>query len=105
MSRIEALRGFLSEDPDDSFSRYALAIEYGKLGQEADAIREFETVIDKDPDYVATYYQLGKVFERIGRIEDAEKTYRAGITVAGRAGDGHTKEELQAALEALADEA
>ena len=44
MNRIEILKGFLEENPKDSFSRYALALEYVKLGQHDDAVREFETV-------------------------------------------------------------
>ena len=43
MNRIEILTGFLKQDPNDSFSRYALALEYVKAGQHDDARREFET--------------------------------------------------------------
>ena len=43
MNRIEILKGFLEENPKDSFSRYALALEYVKLGQNDDAVQEFET--------------------------------------------------------------
>jgi tetratricopeptide (TPR) repeat protein len=103
MSRIEALKEFLNQDPKDSFSRYALGMEYGKIGRDEDAIREFETVIENDPGYVATYYQLGKVFERRGQQPEAADTYRAGIEVAGGAGDQHTREELEAALEELSE--
>jgi predicted Zn-dependent protease len=102
MSRIEALREYLTEDPNDSFSRYALAMEYAKLGNLEDSILEFETVARNDADYVATYYQLAKAYERAGRGEDAEKTYREGITIATRVGDNHTREELTSALELLA---
>ena len=51
MSRIEILKGFLKENAADSFSRYALALEYVKLGQNDDAVREFETVTKNDPGY------------------------------------------------------
>ena len=44
MSRIDILKGFLEENPNDSFSRYAIALEYVKLGKNDDAVREFETV-------------------------------------------------------------
>ena len=40
MNRIEILRGFLQHEPRDSFSRYALALEYVKAGQTDDARRE-----------------------------------------------------------------
>ncbi len=101
MNRIEILKGFLEENPSDSFSRYALALEYLKLGQHDDAVKEFEAVQSNDPGYVATYFQLGQLYQKLGRTHDAEKTFRTGITVAGKAGDEHTRSELEGALEAL----
>src|SRR5262245_563221 len=101
MNRIEILKGFLKENANDSFSRYALALEYAKLGQHDEAVREFETVKKNDPDYVATYFQLGQLYQKIGQAHEAEKTFRTGITVASKTGDEHTRSELEAALEAL----
>ena len=101
MNRIEILKGFLKDNPNDSFSRYALALECVKLGQNDEALREFEAVRNADPEYVATYYQLGQLYQKLGRKHDAEKTYRTGITVSAKAGDDHTRGELEAALEGL----
>ena len=101
MNRIEILKGFLEENPNDSFSRYALALEYAKLSQNDDAVRELETVQTRDPAYVATYFQLGQLYQKVGRTHDAEKTFRTGITVAAKAGDEHTRSELEGALEGL----
>jgi Tfp pilus assembly protein PilF len=101
VNRIEILKGFLEQDPKDSFSRYALALEYVKLGQQDDARREFEFVRDSDPGYVATYFQLAQLYRNLGLRHDAEKTYRTGITVAAKAGDGHTQSELEEALDGL----
>jgi Tfp pilus assembly protein PilF len=101
MNRIEILQGFLRQDPEDSFSRYALALEYVKLGQTDDARRDFETVRDTDPSYVATYFQLAQLYRNLGLRHEAEKTYRTGITVASKAGDAHTQSELEGALESL----
>ena len=101
MNRIEVLKGFLKDSPNDSFSRYALALEYVKAGQSDDALREFETVKKNDPDYLATYFHLGQLYQTLGHRHEAEKTLRAGITVAAKAGDEHTRSELEGALEAL----
>ena len=101
MNRIEILKGFLEDNPKDSFSRYALALEYVKLGQNDDAVREFEAVRKNDPEYVATYFQLGQLYQKLGQPHEAEKTFHTGITVAAKAGDEHTKSELEAALEGL----
>jgi len=101
VNRIELLKGFLEQDPKDSFSRYALALEYVKAGHSEDARREFEFVRDNDPAYVATYFQLAQLYRNLGLRHEAEKTYRTGITVAAKAGDGHTQSELEGALEGL----
>ena len=101
MNRIEMLKGFLDHEPGDSFSRYALALEYVKTAQTDDARKQFEYVRDHDPGYVATYFQLAQLYRTLGLRHDAEKTYRTGITVAAKAGDAHTKEELEGALESL----
>lgn len=101
MNRIEILKGFLEQDPKDSFSRYALALEYVKAGKTDDARQEFEYVRDHDPGYVATYFQLAQLYRNLGLRHDAEKTYRTGITAASKAGDAHTREELEGALESL----
>ena len=101
MSRIDILKGFLNDNANDSFSRYALALEYVKLGQNDDAVREFETVKAKDPDYVATYYQLGQLYRNISMPHEAERTFRSGITIAAKIGDEHTRSELEGALEML----
>ena len=101
MNRIEILKGFLAQEPNDSFSRYALALEYSKGGQLSDARREFEIVREKDPGYVATYFQLGQLYRNMGLTHEAEKTFRTGITVAAKAGDAHTQSELEGALDSL----
>ena len=101
MARIDLLKGFLEENPRDSFSRYALSLEYVKLGQLDDARREFETVRETDPDYLATYYQLAQLYQKMNLRHEAEKTLRTGIAVAAKQGDAHTQSELEAALESL----
>jgi Tfp pilus assembly protein PilF len=104
MNRIEILKGFLEQDPRDSFSRYALALEFVKAGNPDAARREFETVRDNDPGYVATYFQLGQLYRTMGLKHEAEKTFKTGITAAGKVGDEHTRSELEGALEMLLEE-
>jgi len=101
VNRIEILKSFLQHEPGDSFSRYALAMEYVKTNKFEDAQRAFEYVRDHDPEYLANYYQLAQLYRNMSMKHEAEKTYRTGITVATKAGDQHTREELEAALESL----
>ncbi len=99
--RIEKLKDFLSKTPDDAFLNHALALEYVKLGKEDEAQKLFQKNAEHQPDYVATYYHLGKLLERTGKNDEAIKTYEAGMAEAKKAGDNHSYNELQSAYEDL----
>jgi tetratricopeptide (TPR) repeat protein len=100
--RIDQLHRFLESSPADPFLHHALALELIKQGNDADAEKHFRSNLDVSPEYVATYYHLGKLLERDGRAEEAIGMYERGMIVARAAGDGHTYNELQAAYEDLA---
>ena len=101
MDRIALLRGFLADDPDDAFTRFALAQELAKAGDTEEALGGYEALRRDQPGYVGTYYHLGALLESVGRAEEAAAVYRAGIDEAARAGDAHARSELQGALLAL----
>lgn len=100
-SRKEALEEFVAMDPNDSFSRYALALELEKNGEEADAVLHFREVISRDPGYVAAYYHLGRVLARTGHGDEAREIYRKGLEAAVAANDQRTSTEIREALDAL----
>ncbi len=97
-SRIEALQEFLREDPEDEFTRFALATEYMKAGNVAAARSHYERLLQERPDYVGTYYHLGALYIGIGERGLALETYRRGIEVAQSQRDTHARAELQSAL-------
>lgn len=99
--RIERLKTFLKESPNDSFLKHALALEYIKIGNDRDAKQMFESNLTADEAYVATYYHLGKLLERTGAQQEAISIYEKGMQVAKAAGDMHSYNELQAAYEDL----
>jgi len=99
--RMERLKAFLKESPDDSFLKHALALEYIKIGNDEEAKTMFESNLHKDAGYVATYYHLGKLLERAGAQQEAIDIYEKGMQVAKAAGDMHSYNELQAAYEDL----
>lgn len=99
--RIHQLRQFLSEDSGDAFSRYALALELLKMNELEEAQSQFETLIREQPEYTATYYQLGKLLENEKERQKALDTYSAGIEIARKKGERHALSELQAAHQNL----
>jgi Tfp pilus assembly protein PilF len=98
MDRLDQLLQFYDEDPDDAFTRFALAQEYLNQGEVAKARAFFEELVETDPDYVGTYYHLGKLYEQLGRTDDAIATYQHGIEVAREQRAQKDLSELQDAL-------
>lgn len=96
-TRIEQLKIFLNESPNDPFLHYALAQEYHKYGDENAALEKYEYLLETHPKYVATYYHLGALLTKIGQKENALETYSKGIAVAKELGDAHALSELQSA--------
>jgi Tfp pilus assembly protein PilF len=101
MDRIEKLKEFLAQNPDDAFVQHALALEYVKLGEEELAKGLFETILGNDPSYTGSYYHLAKLFERTNRSKEALLIYEQGIEACKKAGDPHALRELQNAYEDL----
>lgn len=101
MSRKETLEKLLETDPGDSFSRYALGLEYVSLNDYDEAQKEFNFILSNDPQYLPVYYQLGKVFELTGDTDKALKIYQQGLYVASSQNDTHTQSELQDAIDSL----
>jgi Tfp pilus assembly protein PilF len=102
MNRISQLEDFLRQSPSDPFLHHALALEYIKEADDTTARTFFERNLLHAPQYLATYYHLGKLLERAGKTAEAIKTYEDGMTVAKEAKDNHTYNELQAAYDDLA---
>jgi Tfp pilus assembly protein PilF len=101
MDRIEKIKAMLAENPKDSFLCHALALEYIKLGNENDARILFESILEKEPGYIGSYYHLAKLLERIGETHEAIKVYEKGMEMAKKANDNHSLSELRSAFEEL----
>lgn len=97
-NRIEQLKSFLEDDPKDSFTRFALALEYQKLDELETSIGLFKEIIADEPDYVGVYYHLGGIYEKLGNVEKAARIYTTGIDIAVKINDHHAGKELREAL-------
>ena len=101
MGRIEKLLEYMKTAEKDSFLQHALALEYIKVGEDEEARNLFNELLLREPTYVGSYYHLGKLLERAGDFEKAIRIYKRGMEEAKRAGDNHSYNELQGALEDL----
>ena len=97
MDRKSSLLAYLKESPHDPFLLYALALEYVKE-EDTKAENLFNELLEKHPQYLATYYHFGKWKERKGLKDEAIALYQSGIEKAKQAKEQHTLAELQSAL-------
>jgi Tfp pilus assembly protein PilF len=101
MSRIEKIIEMLSIGGKDSFLQHALALEYIKIGKDDEALTQFNELLERQPDYVGSYYHKAKLLEKNSKIDEALDTYEKGMEVAKRLNDKHSYNELMMAKEEL----
>ena len=89
MDRLQLLRNMLAEQPNDPFLNHAMALEEIKLGRDEEAKVLFENLLEHVPDYVGSYYHLGKLLERQGDEQKAMEVYERGMEAAKKIGDMH----------------
>lgn len=99
--RIEMLQRYLADDPTDDFSEYALALEFEKAGKRDEAIAHLEQVLKRNPDYLAAYFQCGKLYEAENEPVKAAACYEEGMVVAQKQGNTKTLNELRSASEMM----
>lgn len=96
--RVKKLLEFLKNEPNDPFTIYALATEY--LNEDDLKSKEYFELLLKDyPDYLATYYHAAQLYADLGMIEEAERTYQAGIALAEKQKELKTLQELRNAFQ------
>lgn len=93
-ARIEQLRSFLRDTPDDPFLHYALALEY--VDEKPDeAMRLFSKLLEHHPGYLATYYHAAALYADLGKRERAAAIYEKGIALAREQNQALALRELQ----------
>jgi tetratricopeptide (TPR) repeat protein len=102
--RLKKLKEWEAQKPDDAFFKYAISQEYISAGDDDEGKKYLEQLAANFPDYLATYYQLGKLYERLNERDKAIATYNKGKDVARIAGDNKTQRELNEALSQFEDE-
>jgi hypothetical protein len=98
MDRVASFKSFIEKSPSDPFPRYGLAMELKGRGDLVEAWDVFHDLLDRFPDYVATYLMAGGTLVALSRKDEAADVYRRGVEVATQRGDLHARRELEAAL-------
>ena len=97
-SRLDLLTGIVKQDPGNLLARYGLAMEYAQQGDHDNALANFRALMVSNPDYVAAYYQAGRMLQKIGELQRAREVFEQGIAACNRVGDLHARSEMEAAL-------
>ena len=100
-SRLEELKKFLEVEPNDSFTLYAIALEYASQKNLPEAIKKLEELILLDPNYIPSYHQLGLKLASAGRNDAALMIFEKGIETAALVGDTHAQKEMEEAIDEL----
>jgi predicted Zn-dependent protease len=101
MDRVAMLGEILSQNPNDAFARYGLAMEYSKAGEVDRALEEFGKLLSTHPDYTAGYFMAAQTLVSANRAEEAKKMLVDGISSARRTGNTHAQSEMTALLDEL----
>ncbi len=101
-TRRQLLEEFVARKPDDSFSRYGLALECMNNGDPAAADLNFRTLLERNADYIPAYLMYGQLLVREERPAEAKKVLTNGIAAAARIGNQHARSEMEALLIELA---
>ncbi len=101
MNRIDHIRQMLTENPEDVFLHYALAMEFMSVQDNAAAVEQLEWIRSTQSDYLPLYYQLAHLYEAAGATAKAIEVYESGMAVAEVQNDLKTRGELRSALEEL----
>jgi len=100
-SRLEQFKEFVEMDPSDTFSRYALAMEYMGVQNYDGAVTHFSELIRLDPTYSAAYFQAAIARHKQGEKSGAIDFLNQGIVAAEKKGDWHARDEMKAMLAQL----
>jgi Tfp pilus assembly protein PilF len=80
--RIDMLLDLLKKEPNDLFMNYALGLEYVAESNALRAESQLKKVLELDENYIAAYYQLGKLFETQLKNTEAISAYKTGLEKA-----------------------
>ena len=104
MSRLEQLTEMLSQEPDDAFLNYALALELDKAERHHESQELFEKLIKFDPPYVPAFFMAGQMLSRLDKKGEAKTFLIEGIAEAKKQGNMHAAGEMTEFLAMIEDD-
>lgn len=101
MSRREQLEEMLLDSPQDTFLRYALAIELENEGEHERSLELHGELMKDDPPYVPSFFMSGQQLANADRTEEAIEILKKGIEQADLQGNTHAAGEMRGFADTL----
>ncbi len=74
---------------------------WSNRGETEAALKEFDTLLENNPDYTAGYFMAAQTLAKAGRKSEAIERLKSGIACAARTGNRHALSEMQGMLDEL----
>ncbi|MGE0566798.1 MAG: tetratricopeptide repeat protein [Bacteroidia bacterium] len=103
LSRIEQLRMYLKEEPDDVFLNYTMALELKSSGELDKSLEYLNKTLSLQSQNIPALYQKGEVLSKLNRIEEAISVLKEGIQCCILQENTKSKNEFEQALFLLED--
>ena len=101
MDKLAMLLQILTQNPNDSFARYGLAMEYVAQSRIPEGLSEFDRLISLNPDYVPAYQMSAQTMAANNMTEQAIERLHEGLATANRTGNQHALAEMEALRDEL----
>ena len=101
MSRREQLESMLADSPDDTFLRYALAMELENEDENERSLELHDGLMKDDPPYVPSFFMSGQQLANLDRIAEAKEMLEKGIEQADAQQNLHAAGEMRQFLDTL----
>ena len=100
-SRREKIEAMLADEPEDTFLRYSLALEWGKEGDDEKCVEQLRELTADNPPYVPAFFMAAQNLARRSQVDAARALLRDGIEQARAQGDSHAAGEMSEFLASL----
>jgi len=97
-NKLEQLKAFIKETPNDPFLVYAIGLEYQKNNDLTKTRYYFDQLVTQFPDYLGVYYRYAEMEVSLNNIDAAKILYKKGIAIAKAQNNHKTLAELKGAL-------
>jgi Flp pilus assembly protein TadD len=86
---VKALEEILKVAPDHEQTHMALGVHLQKLGRPDEAIKHAQRVAELNPSDAFSFTQLSVIYQRCGKIQEAEDAMARAREIQMQSGGGH----------------